>query len=90
MLWEFCCSNKSVFATTICYRSFDVFVLAKIETLLQSSYRSMPRFSSMHFPNMSLLIRVQNILMYDELNYKKKKALASEHFKLLASLDDEL
>ncbi|KAF7814857.1 PIF1-like helicase [Senna tora] len=60
----------------------------EIENLLRSNNRSLSEFSSMPYPDMSLLTHSQNRLIYDELNYDREM-LAAQHSEYMSRLNNE-
>lgn len=64
------------------------FALSDIETLLQSSNKSVSDFPTMPQPDMSLITDRQNRLIYDELNYDRQ-SLAEEYTQLMSTMTSE-
>lgn len=64
------------------------FALSDIETLLQSSSKSISDFPTMPQPDMSLITERQNRLIYDELNYDRQ-SLAKEYTQLMSTMTSE-
>ncbi|RHN48987.1 putative DNA helicase Pif1, P-loop containing nucleoside triphosphate hydrolase [Medicago truncatula] len=64
------------------------FALSDIETLLQSSSKSISDSPTMPQPDMSLITERQNRLIYDELNYDRQ-SLAKEYTQLMSTMTSE-